>query len=145
MAGCVVSHEGIGLFSKLPGEYVFNPKLNIVKTKSISIAVQCKHCENPACLNACGTKAITKVDDAIILNPDRCIGCKTCVIACPYGAVSMVNTKANKCDLCAGKDMQECVKVCLTNSLKLVTEDELSGAVGEKRLKAAIGLSSDAS
>jgi Fe-S-cluster-containing hydrogenase component 2 len=50
---------------------------------------------------------------------------------------------ANKCDLCAGKAEQECVKVCLTNSLKLVTEEGMSEAVGEKRLKAAVALAQD--
>ena len=148
MVGCVVAHEGLEIFSKLPGEYVFNPKLDIVKTRTISIAVQCKHCENAACLNACVPKAITKKDGALVMNPDRCIGCKTCVMACPYGAISMVvasdgRCHANKCDLCAGRDEQECVKVCITNSLKLVTEDSLNESVGEKRIKAAVALSQD--
>ena len=149
MVGCVVSHEGIEFFRKPPGQTVFNPRLDVVKTRTISIAVQCKHCENAACLNACVTKAITKVDGAMIINPDRCLGCKTCVLACPYGAVTMAKAGdgrliANKCDLCAGKAEQECVKVCLTNSLKLVTEEGMSESVGEKRLKSAVALSQDA-
>jgi len=148
MVGCVVAHEGLDIFTKLPGEYVFNPKLDIVKTRAISIAVQCKHCENPACLNVCGTKAISKVDGAVVINTDRCIGCKTCVIACPYGAVSMVEAEdgkylANKCDLCTGRAEQECVKVCLTQSLRLVTEEALAESIEGKRIKAAVGLSLD--
>ena len=127
MVGCVVAHEGLGIFTKCPEEFVFNPKLDVVKTKTISIAVQCKHCEDALCLNACPSKAISRVDDAVVLNTTRCIGCKTCVLTCPYGAVNMVevakgNYVSNKCDFCVGRAEPECVKVCLTNSLKVVTE-----------------------
>ncbi len=154
MIGCVIAHEGEKIFQMNPGEYVFNPKLDIVKTATITVPVQCKHCENPACMNVCPVKAIEIVNNAVVVSPDKCIGCKTCMIACPYGAIDMITASngqkqsdnserivANKCDLCAGReDGPACIQVCPTASLKLVTQETVESAVSNKRIAAAESL-----
>lgn len=154
MIGCVIAHEGEKIFQMAPGEYVFNPKLDIIKTATITVPVQCKHCENPACMNTCPVKAIEVIDNAVVVSQDKCIGCKTCMIACPYGAIDMVvasdgkkqsdNSErivANKCDLCTGiEGGPTCIRVCPTASLKLVTEEDVETSVSEKRKAAAISL-----
>jgi molybdopterin-containing oxidoreductase family iron-sulfur binding subunit len=47
----------------------------------------CMHCENPSCVDACPTKATYKERDGgfVLIDWDKCIGCKACMVACPYG------------------------------------------------------------
>lgn len=68
-----------------------------------SVAVQCRHCDEPDCVAACITGALSKDPQTgiVTVDKDRCIGCRTCVIACPYGAVHISDGLSLKCDLCS--------------------------------------------
>lgn len=55
--------------------------------KRVILPVLCNHCEDPACLRVCPSGATTQRADGIILvDQDKCTGCKACVTACPYDA-----------------------------------------------------------
>ena len=59
------------------------------RVKYLPFLTLCNHCENPACVRACPTKATFQRDDGIVLMDfHRCIGCRFCMAACPYGSRS---------------------------------------------------------
>jgi Fe-S-cluster-containing dehydrogenase component len=64
----------------------------------------CFHCDDPPCVHCCPTGASSQREDGIVMvNPDKCIGCGTCIIACPYGARTQNKELGivQKCTFCA--------------------------------------------
>ena len=57
--------------------------------------IQCKHCEDAPCLNACTKGAISRIDHQVIVDAEKCIGCKDCMQACPF-AVSYTHLDVYK-------------------------------------------------
>lgn len=83
-----------------------------------SVAVNCRHCDNPACVAACITGAMRKNEKTGVVTCDesKCIGCMTCLAVCPFGCVK-TGKFAVKCDLCQGEEEPACVKNCPNKAL----------------------------
>jgi len=85
-----------------------------------NIPVLCRHCEDAPCMHACISGAIERNDDGVVFtNPDRCIGCWTCVMVCPYGVIGrhLQEHKAYRCDRCPDLETPACVSACPTKAL----------------------------
>lgn len=84
------------------------------------IPTQCMHCEDAPCQRVCPTHATYTTDTGIVLvDHERCIGCKYCMAACPYGArIQIEETKViEKCRFCAGTGKEPaCASTCITNA-----------------------------
>lgn len=82
-----------------------------------SFALQCRHCDEALCVEACMTGAMYKDEKtgAVLHDADKCVGCWMCIMVCPAGAIQRDQRKekiASKCDLCAGADTPVCVANC---------------------------------
>ncbi len=80
--------------------------------------VQCNHCEEPACASACLVGALKKSPEGpVTYNADVCIGCRYCMVACPfhvpaYDYASALEPKVTKCTMCAGRISRGLVPAC---------------------------------
>ena len=102
-----------------------------------NFSASCNHCENPACVAICPVGAMQKAEDGTVVHDDElCIGCQSCVNACPYG-VPQYREELNitgKCDACASLRAQgkkpACVASCLMRCLDFGDVDELVATYG---------------
>jgi formate dehydrogenase iron-sulfur subunit len=95
---------------------------------------QCLHCVVPACASACPVKALDKTAAGpVVYHADRCIGCRYCMIACPFGVPKYEYDKAvpyvRKCTMCAARLAQgkgpACVENCPSGALQFGKRSEL--------------------
>lgn len=106
-----------------------NPSLIKVHQRGLGegIVTVCNHCEEPVCQKACLMEAISKDKAGLtIRNPEACIGCESCVAACPFGGVVFDHEESLSviCDHCDGDPL--CVALCPTGALKLTDVKETS-------------------
>lgn len=81
-----------------------------------TLPLMCQHCENPPCVDVCPTAASFKRADGIVLvDKHTCIGCRYCVMACPYGARSFIHedVTGQKADVPRGKGTVESCTLCV--------------------------------
>lgn len=129
------------------------PRLFLVKEEEFVMPIQCRHCEDAPCANSCPIGAIVQENGSIVVKENVCVGCKTCMIACPVGAIDLLpkfNEKksgeigsesklvAYKCDLCKESGgIPACVKACPKEALTLAVPRNNKK---ERNVKAALAL-----
>lgn len=106
------------------------PSLRVEERRPVCFAVQCRHCDDPACVYACLTGALIKDPDSGVVTVDagKCIGCWTCLLVCPLSAIKqdIEQKKILKCDLCQGEEIPACVANCPNEALIISTTLEHS-------------------
>jgi Fe-S-cluster-containing dehydrogenase component len=90
--------------------------------------IQCNHCNEPACISACFVKALYKTKEGPVLwNKDLCVGCRYCLVACPFYIPAYEYEKAftprvMKCTMCfkkitSGRGAPACAEACPTETM----------------------------
>jgi anaerobic carbon-monoxide dehydrogenase iron sulfur subunit len=96
--------------------------------EGLYIPMSCQQCQDAPCVNACPVKALSRDEDLgrVVVDYDVCIGCRTCVSVCPFGAMSFntIDRKVFKCDLCEGDP--QCVRFCDRKAVDFVSPDDVS-------------------
>ena len=115
---------------KIECEYFFhrknNGQLNLLEVAEF--AVYCRQCEEAFCVEACPKEALEHQENKMIKRYNmRCVGCKSCVLACPFGTIfpEVINYVTSACDFCLNQlnDNPEykpsCVKTAPGNSFSM--------------------------
>lgn len=122
------------------GGYLQRGEALIDNTFMYFVSSACSHCDEPICMFVCPAAAISKRDsDGIVLiDQEKCIGCRYCEWACPYGApqFNAETHKMSKCDFCydyieAGQK-PACVSACQMRVLDFGPIEELRARYGEQ-------------
>ncbi|MFA9381100.1 MAG: 4Fe-4S dicluster domain-containing protein [Acetanaerobacterium sp.] len=117
---CAFANAGEPDMVKALKDITINPRIQIEEHGGISFAVSCRHCEEPLCVKGCITGALTVKDGVISIDSNKCVGCYTCILSCPYGAVMPSDTGAvQKCELCTKNagGIPACVQGCPNNAI----------------------------
>lgn len=143
MAACLVKHY-------VPGDVPI-ARLNVVQIGNHTAPIVCHHCENAPCAAACPTGALYNDGDRVGIRMERCIGCRSCVLACPYGAVDVVDrydashlgdlvvgaapkAMVVKCDRCYDRvSGPACVEACTSFALSVVNQDDIEANQQKRR------------
>lgn len=107
--------------------------------------LQCNHCNEPACLTSCFVNAYTKTPEgAVIYNADVCVGCRTCMVACPFYVPTFKYSSAfkpriMKCIFCYDTRLKNgrppaCVEACPQEALTFGKRSELL-RIGRQRIR----------
>ncbi len=101
----------------------------------INVKTQCRHCDYPACVSACIVGAFSKQENgAVIWDESKCIGCRYCMVACPFQVPTFEYEKAlqpeiRKCDFCFERTREgkipACVEICPMEVMKYGKRYEL--------------------
>ena len=119
---CAVKHDGIS-----------NPtrsRIRVMKweMEGLYIPMSCQQCEDAPCMNGCPVGAISRNEELNCVEVDYeiCIGCRTCVSVCPFGAMTYnaVDHKVIKCDLCDGDP--QCARFCEVQAIEYVSAADVS-------------------
>jgi carbon-monoxide dehydrogenase iron sulfur subunit len=116
-------------------------RLQVEERGVVSFSVRCQQCDDAPCLYACLTGAVNRdpVTGIVTVDEEKCIGCWTCLLVCPLGAIKQdrVGKKAVKCDLCPEEEIPVCVANCPNEALVYMDTDNTIEDVASRAVASA--------
>jgi len=104
-------------------------RIRVETSKPNSISIRCQQCKDTPCVISCLAGAMThdKKSELVVHNAEKCIGCWTCIMICPYGAIKPDSTGKTiaKCDLCLNMEVPACVANCPNEALSYEEVEQL--------------------
>lgn len=130
MFECAVAHsKSKDRYTAINESILSKPRIHVVSVgDGESFPNKCRHCEPAPCEMACITKAIYREmrKNIVLINPERCINCGMCAMACPFGVIRyhmyfIKRVSAHKCDQCilrlSENKLPACVSACKVGAL----------------------------
>lgn len=117
---CAFANSGVSDMVKALKGKIISPRVHIEGKDKITYAVSCRHCDDAICVKSCISGALSKEGGVVKIDKNKCIGCLTCILVCPYGALSQSETGAvQKCELCLENSCGSpaCVSGCPNGAL----------------------------
>jgi len=145
---CAVAHSQSGILEEAVRE---QPKpqrtVTVEAAGEFAVPLQCRHCEDAPCVTICPTKAIYRQnpESPVLINPDLCIGCKFCIMVCPFGVIDVTRDgkAVTKCDLCIKRTTAgcepACVESCPTRALQFCEVQQWTSRRRRTTAKGAVG------
>lgn len=111
---CAFANSGLKDMVKALKNRKISSRIYVDNIDDVTFAVNCRHCKEPICVKSCITGALQKAAGAVVIDKEKCVGCCTCVLVCPYGAISYDGGKSVlKCQLCIDNGgIPTCVQNC---------------------------------
>ena len=113
---CAFANSGESDMAKALRKKTIRPNIVVEEDGDINFAVSCRHCKDPICIKSCISGALSRDESgAVTVDKNKCIGCLTCVLVCPYGCIRESDGGiVQKCELCLRNTVGEpaCVKGC---------------------------------
>ena len=117
---CAYANSGMrSMIKALKGKPIY-PRIHVEGDGRITYAVSCRHCSDPLCVRSCIAGALSINDGSVFIDKNKCVGCLTCILVCPYGAVAQDGDGAvQKCELCLRNSFGSpaCVTGCPNRAL----------------------------
>ena len=117
---CAYANSGLSYMVKALKDKEIYPRIRVEGNDSITYAVSCRHCTDPICVKSCISGALHLENGVICIDHEKCMGCLTCILVCPYGAIVQSDGGAvQKCELCIknSNGSPACVTGCPNNAI----------------------------